>query len=214
MADLFQEVDEELRRDQLTRQWQKYGKFVIAGLVAVVLATAAVVGWREYSQSQMIKYSERFTGALSLIQEDKANEAADALAALAQDASIGYATLARFREAALKAADGDHAAAADIYDAVAKDGGVDSLYADLAALYYVLHRLEDGDPAELAERLEPLLAEDGPWRHSARELSALLALRSGDTEKATAEYTQLADDQNTPAGARARAAEMLRALKQ
>lgn len=213
MADLFQEVDEELRRDRLTRQWRKYGKFVIAALAVAVLATAAVVGWKEYSQSQKIKYSERFTGALSLIQEDRANEAADALAALAQDASIGYATLARFREAALKAADGDHAVAADLYDVVAKDGGVDPLYADLATLYYTLHRLEEGDPAELARRLEPLLAEDGPWRHSARELSALLALRNGDTDKATAEYTQLADDRDTPAGARARAAEMLRALK-
>jgi len=66
----------------------------------------------------------------------------------------------------------------------------------------------------LTARLGPLLAADSPWRFSARELSALIALRKGDTEQARASYTALADDPKTPSGARARAAEMLRALKQ
>ncbi len=97
---------------------------------------------------------------------------------------------------------------------MSKDGGIDELYAGLAGLYYVLNRIDTGDPAALAERLAPLSDAESPWRFSAREFSALLAIRQGDPDKAVEIYTQLADDAQTPTGARARAAEMLRALKQ
>ncbi len=214
MADLFNEIDEELRRDQFNRYWKKYGKFAIAGLILVVVVTAGIVGWREYEKKQRIQYSEQFTNAVALIQDNKSNEAIDALGALAQDANVGYATLARFRGAALKAKAGDREGAAAEYDALSKDGSIDELYSGLAGLYYVLNMIDIGDPAALAERLTPLTDADSPWRFSARELSALLELRQGNPDKAAEIYTQLADDAETPTGARARAAEMLRALKQ
>lgn len=214
MADLFDEVDEELRRDQFNRYWKQYGKYAIAGLVLIVVATAGIVGWREYTKNQRIQFSEQFTAAVALVQDNKSNEAIDALGALAQDANVGYATLARFRGAALKAKAGDRDGAAAEYDALSKDGSIDTLYSGLAGLYYVLNTIDSGDPDALAERLTPLTDAESPWRFSARELSALLAIRRGEPDKAAEIYTQLADDAQTPTGARARAAEMLRALKQ
>jgi len=214
LADIFQEVDEELRRDKAAEVWTRYGRYIVAVVVFVVVATASYVGWKEYRLQQQTAYGERFALALTLIQEKKSTDALEALGGLAEDAGVGYATLARFRAAGIKAGEGDREGAAAIYDVVAKDGSVDPLYAKLADLYYVMATLETGDPDALAARLEPLLAADNPWRFSARELMALVALRKGDTGKARENYTALADDPKTPSGARARAAEMLRALKQ
>ena len=212
MADIFQEVDEEVRRDQAQQYWKKYGRYIIAGLVAVVLGTGAYVGWKEFDKRQRIKDSEAFLAALSLIEDGKAGEARDRLAALSGDAAAGYALLSKFRAAALLGQSGDLRGAAESFDAIARDGSVDPLYARLADLYYVLYMIESGDPQVLAKRLEPLLAEDSAWRYSARELSAVLAIRMGDTKRAQDEYTRLADDMTAPPGIRARAAEMLRAL--
>ena len=214
LADIFQEVDEELRRDKAAQVWTRYGRYIIAAAVFIVAATASYVGWKQYRLQQQTAYGERFALALTLIQEKKPADALEALGGLADDAGAGIGTLARFRAAAVKAGEGDRAGAVAIYDAVAKDGAADPLYARLADLYYVMTTLETGDPDALTARLEPLLAADSPWRFSARELSALIALRKGDTEQARASYTALADDPKTPSGARARAAEMLRALKQ
>lgn len=214
LADIFQEVDEELRRDKAADYWARYGRYMIAAVVFVVVATASYVGWKEYRLQQQTAYGERFAVALSLIQEKKPGDALNALGGLAEDAGAGYSTLARFRAAAVKAGEGDTAGAAEIYDAVAKDDDVDELYASLANLYYVLSTLQTGEPADLLKRLEPLAAAGSPWRYSAQELMALVELRKGDEAKAREHYTKLADDPKTPAGARARAAEMLRALKQ
>lgn len=214
LADIFREVEEDLRRDKAADYWKRYGRYMVAVAVFIVVATASYVGWKEYRMRQQTEYGERFSAALSLIQNKKEAEALDALGALAQDAGAGYGTLARFRAAAIKSRQGDHAGAAAIYDAVAKDDSVDALYAGLAALYYVLGTLDSGDPDDLAKRLAPLLEPKSPWRYSARELAALLDLRKGGADKARESFTKLADDPKTPAGVRARAVEMLRALKQ
>jgi hypothetical protein len=214
LADIFQEVDEELRRDKATEVWARYGRYIIAAVVFIVAMTAGYVGWKEYRLQQQTAYGERFAVALSLIQENNNEDALAALVGIAEDAGVGYATLARFRAAGIKAGADDRAGAAAIYDAIAKDDDVDPLYADLADLYYVMNTLETGDPDALAARIEPLMAADSPWRFTARELSALLALRKGDPEAAREHYTALADEPTAPSGARARATEMLRALKQ
>jgi len=212
VADIFQEIDDEVRRDRSAQYWKKYGRHVIVALVAIVLGTAAYVGWKEYDKRQRTKDSEAFLAALKLIEEGKAGEAKDRFATLAAEGGRGYAVLSRFRGATLLGQSGDLRAAADAFDAIARDGGVDPLYARLADLYYVMYMIESGDPQALSKRLDPLLVDDGPWRYSARELSAVLAIRTGDLAKARNAYTQLADDTMAPAGLRARAAEMLRAL--
>jgi hypothetical protein len=214
LVDLFREVEDDLRRDKAAEVWKRYGRYIIGAAVFIVAATASYVGWKEYRLRQQTAYGERFAAAVSLIQNKKESEALDALGALAQDAGTGYGTLARFRAAAIKSHQGDHAAAAAIYDAIAKDDSVDALYAGLASLYYVLATLETGNPDDLAKRLAPLLEPKSPWRYSARELAALLDLRKGDTAKARENFTKLADDPKTPPGVRGRAVEMLRTLKQ
>jgi hypothetical protein len=82
------------------------------------------------------------------------------------------------------------------------------LYRDLATLFSVLHQIETGNPVELQARLTPLAAEGSPWRHTARELAALLAAKAGDRATARNLYSQLADDSSAPAGVRNRAADL------
>ena len=59
MSELFDEVDEEVRRDQLKRLWEKYSLFIIA---AAILIVAGVGGWRGYQYLEAKKAAE--AGAL------------------------------------------------------------------------------------------------------------------------------------------------------
>lgn len=212
MADIFKEVDEDLRRERYLKLWRKYGKYVIAGVVAIVVATAASVAWQEYRKSQMLEQSTRFAQALDLAQEGRTAEAAAAFASLAADASADFTALARLQEAALKAKSGDVAGAVQIYDRLANDNGVDRAFRDLAVILGALHTVDTADPAALVERLAPLTAENSPWRHSALELTALAAERLGDRTRAGEIFARLAGDPEAPLALRMRAAEMLAAF--
>jgi hypothetical protein len=212
VSDIFQEVDEDLRRENFAKLWARFGKYVIVLAVLVVLATAGVVQWRQYQQHQREAEGARYVGALTLAQQGKDKDAADAFAALARAGGGGRATLARLQEASLKGRAGDTAGAIAAYDALANDGSAEPVFRNLATLLAAQYSLKDGDPKAVIAKLTPLTTADNPWHPSALELTALAQLKAGDRTAARATYQRLADDLTAPQGLRARATEMLTAL--
>lgn len=211
MSDIFREVDEDLRREQFVRLWKRHGGIIVAAVLAIVLVTAGTVAWQRWQHSTaQAETAELFT-ALEQVEGDGGEgsgvaAAVDTLAALAADAGAGRDVVARFYEAALLAQEGDRDAAVRIYEAIAADAG--PVYRDLAVLLGVLNQVGEGDPADLRARLAPLTGEESPWRHSARELDALLALRAGDRDAAADLFARLAEDATAPQGVRSRATEL------
>ncbi len=210
--ELIREVDEDLRKERYQKLWNAYGKYAVGAVVVVFAITAGIVGWREYQTNQRLEHGARFTAAQKLIADGNLQQGADAFAALAQSAGTGYRALALLQEAAARGRDGDRIAAVVVYDRVAADGAFDPRLRDVARLLAVLQLVNSAETADLADRLSQLTAADTPFRHSARELNALIQVKSGDTAAAKNSYTELADDATAPAGVRARAAEMLAAL--
>ena len=212
VSDIFREIEEELRRDNLLKLWQRYGKYVIAVVVVALLIAGGVVAWRDYQASERLAQGARYSGALELIRTGKDADAAAAFAALARDAG-GYGVLAAFEEAELLAKRGDRKGAIAAYDRLAANAGIDPEFRDLAVLLSVMQALPDNDANAMVERLQPLTASGNPWRASALDLTAAAKLKAGDRDGAREIYQQLADDLAAPQALRARAAEMAAALK-
>ncbi len=212
---ILREIDEELRQDQFALLWKKYGKFFL-GVAAIIIATVAgYKGWESYDISSRGQQGERFATSLRLAQEGNEQEALDALKAFSAEAGTGYQMLSGFKAAALMADQGDAAGATAAYDKLVDDNSLQSVYRDLAVLLGAVQRLNAGeDTVALTTRLAPLSADDNPWRHSARELMAILADQSGDKTKARELFKALSEDQAAPQGIRQRAGEMLAALSQ
>jgi hypothetical protein len=203
LSDIFQEVDEEVRREKLKQLWERHANLIIAFALLVVLGVA---GWRGYDWWENQKAAEAgaaFEAAVALGESDKHAEAQAAFAKLAKDGTAGYRTLARFREAA-ELAKSDSAAAVKAYDALAADSSIGRTLQDAAAVRAGLMLVDTAPLAELTPRLEPLTAADRPFRHIARELLALGAYRVGDTAAAQKWFDLIATDADTPSGTRQR----------
>jgi hypothetical protein len=211
VGDIFREIDEELRQDKLAKWWKQYGNYVIAAAVLVVVAVGGVSWWQQREMNRQLALGSRFAAAEALAREDKAAEAAAQFAALARDASPGYATLARMYEAGLKARTGDVGGAIAIYDQIAGDSSVDRPFRDAATVLAAVNAIDlpDYDLAALSARLEPLVAPRVAFRHSAMELLALIAQKKGDNAKAREYLTRIADDLEAPQGVRSRATQLL-----
>ena len=216
MSEIFREIDEELRRDNLLKLWQRYGKYVIAVAVLAIVIAGGIVAWRDHQASERRAQGQRYSSALALAREGKDADAAKVFAVLAREGG-GYSLLAAFEEAELLAKTGDKTAAIAAYDRLADTSGIDPEFRGLAVLLAVTHGLAAGDAAGAAtaaiERLQPLTAAGNPWRASALDLTAAAKLKAGDRGGALAIYKELADDLSAPQGLRARAAEMAAALK-
>jgi hypothetical protein len=210
---IFDEIEDDLRAERYAKLWKAYGKYIIAALAILVVAVAGYQGWRAYDIKVRSEQSDRFADALTLLADKKPADAQKAFAALADEAGTGYRFLARLRAAAAAAENGEAANAQKLYDAIAADSGLDRLYRDLATLLSVLTGLDTGDSAALRERLTPLMADDNPWRYSAKETAALLDIRAGNRKQAYDLLDALAKDAAAPQGIRMRAAELSAAVK-
>jgi hypothetical protein len=212
MADIFKEVDEELKRDKAHKFWEKY-RFVIFGVAAaVVCVTAGYQTWTWWDERQRSARSDRYAAAIELIERGDAAAAAEALGALGAVGG-GYGTLAALKQAGLKIEAGEPAAAIEIWDRLANSSSAAPAFRGVATLLSVMHQMNEGDTAALEARLEPLIAPGSGFRPIALELIAVLALREGDTARARDLYTQIADDRTAPAGTQRRATRMLLALE-
>lgn len=210
---LIKEVDEDLRQDQLEQMWKKYGSLFIAAAVALVMAVAGWQAWRSWDAKQRQASSLRYLDAAQLADDGKTDQALAALARLSADGTKGYRLLADMKRAALDEGKGDLAGASAIYHGIAANGSVDRTYRDLALLKAGYIDLDTADPAAVETAMAPLTGEASPWRHSAREVTALAELKRGDTAAAAETFRRLADDVAAPQGVRARAAEMLAILQ-
>ncbi|MBP2227445.1 hypothetical protein J2847_000725 [Azospirillum agricola] len=207
MSDIFREVDEDLRRDRAEHVFKKYGGAMIAAAVLLVAGTGGYTAWRNWQASKQQQDTAALVTAISQTAQGP-EKGVEALAAYAGSADPRMAAFAQFNAAALLLRQGKPADAATIYDGIAANSAVDPVYRDLATLLGAMQRVESGDAAQLTARLQPLTADSSPWRFTARELTALLAARSGDTAKARGLFQQLADDQQAPSGVRSRAADL------
>ncbi len=214
MSDIFQEIEEDLRRDKLAKLWARYRLHLVLLVVAVMLGISGYTGWTQYQASQRQAEGTRFAAALDLVRDGKNQEAVAAFTDLANRAGGGHAVLAKLEEAALKTQAGDEAGALALYDQISSDSSLEPQYRDAATLLYARAALDHGDPKALVERLKPLTDGANPWHGLALEFTALAQLKSGDKGAARATYQRLVGDQTAPAGTRSRATQMLAALGQ
>jgi hypothetical protein len=210
VSDIFREVDEEVRREQLTKLWQRYGIYIIA---LAVLLVAAVGGWRGYQwwdAKQAAEAGSAFEAAIALSEQGKHADAEAAFAKIAVEGTTSYRALARLRAAA-ELAQGDPKAAIAAYDTLASDRALGPVLQELAAVRAGFILVDTASFDEVRQRLEPLSGPERTFRHSARALLALAAWRANDATAARRWFDMIMADGETPPGARGQI-EMLMAL--
>jgi hypothetical protein len=203
VSDIFTEVDEEVRREQLKKLWERYGNYVVA---LAFLVVAAVAAWRAYDYwetRRAVEAGAAYDAAARLADEGKHGEAEAAFAKLSTDGTAGYRVLAQLREAS-EISERDPKAAVAAYDRIAGQTIGQPLVSELATVRAAFLLVDTAKLDEMTQRLEPLTQPSGAFRHTARELLALSAWRNHDTA-AMRRWTEAAkNDPEAPSGVRSR----------
>lgn len=196
---LAREIDEELRREQLMKLWEKYGVYVVGFVLLIILGVA---GWK-FIENRRITAQQAAGTQFSLAVREAAKsdakpETAAVLEKIASSGPEGYAVLAKLRLATADKAAGKTADALAKYDAIAKDRRADPILADYARLEAAMLSVDGGNWTDIQNRLTPLTADSNAWRFSAREALGVAALKAGKTAEARQEFEKLMGDRNVP----------------
>jgi hypothetical protein len=199
------EVTEEVRRDRLFGLFRKYGWI---GVLIVVLIVAGAA-WNEWQKAQAAARAQGFGDAileaLDMGAPEERSAALDAVPADGAQTAILKLLLASDPEQ-------DRAGALTALDALIADSSQPQSYRDLATLRRVIVAGAEMPVADRRAALDPIAAPGRPFRTLALEQLAYLLVEEGKTDEAIAALTQLAQDQEAPAGLRGRAAQMIVAL--
>ena len=204
MADIFHEVDEEVRRERLQKLWDRYSIHVIGLAVLIVVAVSAWRGYVWWEGNKAAAAGAQFEAALNLSDAGKYGEADAAFAKIAAEAPAGYRILARLRAAA-EVAQSKPADAVKAYDDLAADASLGPTLQDLAAVRAGMLLVDTASLAEMQRRLDRVAQPGHAFRHMARELLALSAWHNHDIAAARRYLDMIATDGETPAGTRTRA---------
>jgi hypothetical protein len=203
MTDIFDEVEEDLRRERLKKVWDRFAPLIVGGAVLIV---AGVGGWRVYQHLQTqwaAEAGDRYRAAMQLSNEGKEAEAAAAFAALGQDGTSGYRTIGRLRAAA-ELAERDPKAAIAAYESFANDTSEPQALRDVARLRAGYLLVDNGTYAEARRTVESLVLPGNPFRHGAREVLGLAAWKADNLDEARRWLEALVSDAEAPASARQR----------
>jgi hypothetical protein len=200
----FHEVDEAVRKDELKEWWGRWGTWVVAAAVALVVVVAGLVGWRQYDATRRAEASAAYSAALAKIAQDPA-AARTEFDKQASSAPEPYRSLAAMIAAQLREPlDAQIAALAALAPTLSS-----AELGDLANVIAAFKSVDTPKAEEMIAKLEPLAGPDRPFRLSVRELQALVAARKGDLKRAREIWTEISKDPQVPQGTAQRTAAML-----
>lgn len=204
----MREVDDALRQDQMTGIVQNYGKIILLGIAAVLLALG---GWFYYRHTQTEAAGERgeeMTNALDAVRNTNLAGAANALKLLESADQPGYRAVSQILAAGIKLEQSDPKAAAAGFAKVAGDESLPQPLRDLALVRQTAAEYDSLKPAEVIARLKLLAVPGNPWFGSAGEMVAIAHMQMNKPELAGPLFLKLAEDEQVPETIRSRSRQL------
>ena len=194
-AALLQEVDEAVRKDQLDTIMQRYGRWIIGGVFAALLAFGGYLYWSHHQETVRGERAEELLAALEKAGTNQPTAATTELKKIEGGDDAAYRAAALIEQGNMKAATGDLKGAAAIMAKVAADTKLDPAMRDMALIRQTAFEYDTLKPEAVIARLKPLVDAKDPassWFASAAELTAAAYYQSGQFDQAGALYGRIA----------------------
>ena len=208
----LREVDENLRRDQLSGMARKYGGWLIAAVVLLLAAVGGWLYWQEQQKRDAAADSEVLAQVYTDIGTGKFSTVPQRLDGLSKGSSDAVRATALFTRAALAIEQNDRPTAIAKYREIAADEGFAQPYRDLAQIRSTSLEFDTITPEQVIARMEPMTRPGNPWFGSAGELTAMAQVKQGKTTEAGRLFAAIAADRQVPDSIRARAVQIAGSL--
>lgn len=190
MADIFDEVSEELKQDQLKQIWNNYSKYIIS--VACILFIS-VLGYFFYDKWKLEKIevsSSQFFSGIEKLEKKEFLSSIEIFSKNVDQAHQGYKTLSLFgiAEANFKIGKVDEMILN--YKSIYENQNIDVYYRDLARLLSVMK--DNVSSFEIQKKiLEPILNSPSKLQLLAAELEIMLLIRFNKIDEAKLSISKL-----------------------
>ena len=176
MADIFDEVSEELKQDQLIQIWKKYSKLIITLISLIIISLVSYQAYISWNKKKIEAISEQYFQALEELEDKNYSESHDLFLKNSQNDKSGYSTLSLFGLAESNYQNKKIGEMILNYQTIYSNENIDIYYRNLSRILSVLKDNKSSfDQQKLL--LEPILNSPSKLQILAAELEVMLLIK-------------------------------------
>ena len=177
MADIFDEVSEDLRKDQYKQVWLKYKKIIISFISIFILSVIAFKYIKHYQEKKKIEIATLYFDGLKEIEDKNYEKAEVVFKKIIKNADLGYTVLSYFKLANIKFNTKDFPSMERYYDKIIGLDDINKAYKDYALILKITNspNINNNDKVK---SLKPFLTSPSEFQPIASELEILYLIEN------------------------------------
>lgn len=208
----LREVDEELRRDQVSSFFTRYGWWVIGGAVLLLVAIGGAIWWNQRQDAKAGEASEKLVQVIEQLDANNARGASATIDELAANDRAAYRYSALFLRANAQIQTNAIPAAIATLGTIAGDANAPQPYRDAALIRKTQLEYDQLPPTQVVQRLQGYAQAGNPWLGTTGEMVAVALIRQQRFPQAAQILSAMARDPSVPESIKGRAIQMASAF--
>ncbi|MDR1694720.1 MAG: tetratricopeptide repeat protein [Lactobacillaceae bacterium] len=208
----IQEVDEELKNENLVIFWKKYGLYIVAAVVLILTATVSFETFKALHEKRNQTWSDKYAYALSLQLQGRYEDSLKTLEEIVEQKHEIYSDLAKIQISNIYFDEGDTEKAVSELENVINDKNMNEKLKDISTIKIASYKLDTAPREEIEALLKTLASTENTWTNIAKEMLAMLEIREGNYAEARKIYEEILSSPSLSDVLRFRVQDMLSVL--
>lgn len=206
----IQEIDEDVKNDNLKVLWDKYGILIILFVVLAVSATVSFEKFKAWKVAKNQAVTENYMTATQL--KENPEETIAALQQINQSSQGIFSDFAKLQIANVLFNQNKDEEAKATLQSLIEDPQVNEEVKNIALIKLATYKVDDMSKAEFEAMLKPVLDANNSWTPLAQDLLAMSAIKDGDVETARTIYENILKIKDLPESFKTKIQDMLTSL--
>ena len=206
----IQEIDEDVKNDNLKVLWDKYGVFVVLLVVLAVSATVSFEKIRSWKAEQNQQTTENYMSAAQL--RENPEETIAALQQINQSNQGIFSDFAKLQIANVLFNQNKNEEAMAALQSLIDDKQANDEVKNIALIKLATYKVDQLPRAEFEALVKPIIDANNSWTPLAQDLLAMSAIQEGDVDTAHSIYENILKIKDLPEGFKTKVQDMLTSL--
>ena len=198
MANIFNEVDEDIRKERYKNLWNKYGKFIIGFLVLIVI----IFSLSQYLQSKKISENKKildiYFSSIEKFENNQLELARRDLETVYSEKNNMLTAMSGLKLSEIFFSNNQKEQALDYLEKVFNNNTLERVYRELALYKYFIINFENLSIGNIELMIESVGVDGNTLNPYYQEIIGIKYLTLGKIKKANAVFENLSQNENTP----------------
>ena len=195
MADIFDEVSEDLRKDQYKQIWLKYKKIIISFIFIFVVTILAFKYIEYYQEKKKMEIAALYLDGVQEIENKNLEKAEVIFKKIIENADLGYTVLSYFKLANINFNKKDFQSMESNYDKIISLENINKAYKEFALILKITNSPNITNDKKV-KFLKPFLTSPSEFQPIASELEILYLIENKKMKTAEKKLEELLKQKN------------------